>query len=326
MHHTMTRRTWMALAGAVLALAAQSGRAQSYPEKPVRLIVPYAPGGGVDLIARALAQKMSEAWGQAVIVDNRAGAGGNIGMELVARASPDGYTMLVMSSSIVINPALYKSLSFDPLRDFAPVSMAATAPNVMAAHPGTGIRTPRDVVAIGRAKPGTLSYATSGVGTVGHMVAELFKSVSGADITHVPYKGSGQSISDLLGGQVQLMLNAPGVLLQHVKANRLNGVAVASRARERGMEEIPTFVEAGFPSVVASNWYAVLMPAGAPPAVLGKVQSEVVRIVASNDVRQRFATSGYDASSSTPEALGSLMKTELAQWKKVAASSGAKID
>jgi tripartite-type tricarboxylate transporter receptor subunit TctC len=312
-----------AACAAILAPAA----AQQYPTKPIRFIVPFAPGGGTDLLARTIAQKLNEAWGQPVVVDNRAGGGGNIGTDLVAKSPPDGYTLVMgYVGNLAINPFLFKNLPYDPRKDFAPISLAAVAPNVLVAHPAVGAKSVKELVALAKAKPGALNYASAGNGTVGHMVAELFKSVTDTNVVHVPYKGNGAAIADVLNGQVQLMFSAPGSVIAHIKSARLRPLATASRKRPAGLEEVPTFAEAGYPAIEATAWYGVLAPAGTPAAVVDKLHRELARILASADVKERFAASGYETTSTTPQEFMQLIRDDLAKWQKVVKASGARVD
>jgi tripartite-type tricarboxylate transporter receptor subunit TctC len=313
---------------AALGVALCTGvAAQPYPTKPIRFIVPFAPGGGTDLLGRTIAQRLTDTWGYPVVVDNRAGGGGNIGTDMVAKSAPDGYTLLMgYVGNLAINPFLFKALPYDSLRDFAPVSLAATAPNVLVAHPSIAAKNVKDLVSLAHAKPGTLNYASAGNGTVGHMVAELFKTVTDTNIVHVPYKGNGAAITDVLGGQVQLMFSAPGSVLHHLKSGKLKALATASTTRPAGLEDVPTFADAGYPAVEASAWYGVLAPARTPANVINKVHGELVRILAAPDVQERFASHGYDAVSCTPQAFVQLIRSDLAKWQKVVKASGARVD
>ena len=301
--------------------------AQSYPSKPIRLIVPFAPGGGVDLIGRIIAQKLQEAWGQPVIVDNRGGGGGNIGTDMVAKSPPDGHTLLMgYVGNLAINPFLFRKLPYDPVKDFSPISLAATAPNLLVAHPSVPANTVKDLVTLAKTKPGSLSYASAGNGTVGHMVAELFKSVTGIGIVHIPYKGNGPAVTDLLGGQVQLMFAAPGAVIPFVEAKKLKALAVASNQRLPELSDTPTFVEAGYPGVEASGWYGVLTSAGTPRNIISALNKEIVRIMQLPDVKERLAVHGYKAVTSSPEEFAQLIKSDLIKWQKVVKASGAKVD
>ena len=303
---------------------AADGFAQQYPSKPIRMIVPFSPGGGVDLIGRTLAQKMQEAWGQPVIVDNRGGAGGNLGTDMVAKSPPDGYTLLMgYVGNLAINPWLFKKLPYDPVKDFVPVSLTATAPNLLVAHPSVAATTVKDLVTLAKAKAGALSYASAGVGTVGHMVAELFKSATGTNIVHIPYKGNGPAVTDLLGGQVQLMFGAPGAMIAFVEAKRVKAIAVTGQKRSPELPDTPTFAESGFPKVEANGWYGVLAPAGTPRTVVDAVNKQIVRIISLPEVRERLVTHGYTPTSSTPEEFAQLIKSDLVKWRDVVKASGA---
>ena len=314
-------------AGFVLGLASERASAQEYPARPVRMIVPFTPGGGVDLIGRTVAQRLADTWKQPVVVDNRGGGGGNIGTDMVAKAPADGYTLLMgYVGNLAINPFLYTKLPYDPVRDFAPVTLTATAPNVLVVHPSVSASSAKELVALARSRPGALSYASAGNGTVGHMVAELFKTATATQIVHIPYKGNGAAITDVLAGQVQLMFGAPGAVLPHVKVNRLKPIAVASATRPPALASIPTFAEAGYPEIEAAAWYGVLTTAGTPPAVIDKLNREIVRIMHSPEVKELLSVHGYDVSTGSPQDFARLIRADLAKWEKVVKASGAKVD
>ena len=324
MFKALTRMLTVVVTACALATGAS---AQQYPTKPIRLVVPFAAGGGTDLLGRTLAQKLNEAWGHPVVVDNRAGGSGNIGTDMVAKSPPDGYTLLMgYVGNLAINPFLFRNLPYDSVKDFSPITLTATAPNVFVAHPSVAAKTVKEVVVLAKAKPGALNYASAGNGTVGHMVAELFKTVTDTNIVHVPYKGNGAAITDILGGQVQLMFSAPGAVINHVKSGKLRGIAVASSKRVSGLEEVPTFAEAGYSAVEATAWYGVLAPANTPKPIVSKLNSELVRIVHLPDVRERLASQGYEAASCTPEEFARLIKNDLVKWQKVVKASGARVD
>jgi tripartite-type tricarboxylate transporter receptor subunit TctC len=312
---------FMALCGAGIALA------QSYPSRPIRLIVPFSPGGGTDMLARTIAQKLNESWGQPVVVDNRAGGSGNIGTDMVAKAVPDGYTILMgYVGNLAINPSLYRTLPYDAIKDFAPVTLAATAPNVLVAHPSVAAKSVKELVALAKAGPDRLNYASAGNGTVGHMVAELFKTITGTRIVHVPYKGNGAAIADILGGNVQLMFSAPASVIHHVKARKLNGLATTSPRRLPGLDDVPTFAEAGYPAIDGLAWYGLLLPRGTAASIVKALHGELTRIMSLPDVQSRFASQGYDAATSTPQEFAQLIKNDLAKWRKVVKASGARVD
>jgi tripartite-type tricarboxylate transporter receptor subunit TctC len=314
----------MAVVAAVIAVAAPV-QAQQYPSKPVRMIVAFAPGGGVDLVGRSIAQKLNEAFGQPVIVENRTGASGNIGTDHVAKAAPDGYTLLMAYvGNMAINPALMGKLPFDPVRDFTPVTLTTVAPNLLVVHPSLPVKTPKDLVALARARPDQVNYASAGVGAVGHMAAELFATVAKVKLQHIPYKGNGAAIADVLGGQVPIMFSAPGAVITHVRSGKLRGIATASAKRPAGLEQFPTFAEAGYPGVEANAWFAVFGPAGMPAAVVQRLNTEIVRGLKAPDVQQRLTNAGYDPVTSTPEELADFLKQELAKWDKVVKTAGIK--
>ena len=317
---------------ALLAILACPGlganvAAQDYPTRPIRLVVPFAPGGGTDLLARTLALKLNEAWGQPVINDNRAGGTGAVGSVLVAQAAPDGYTLiLVTSSTHAISPNFFRKPPYNPVKDFAPVSLVANAPEVVVVHPSVPAHSIKELVALAKAKPDTLNYASAGTGTIGHMAAELFKVVTGTKITHVPYKGTGDAIREVLGGQVQIMIGAPGAVIQHVRSGKLRALAACTRQRLPEIKDIPTMAEAGYPAVEASNWYAILATAGSPSAVIGKLNREIVRIMQIPEIKEMILRQGYEATTSTPEELGTLIRTDLAKWSKVVKATGMTIN
>ncbi len=324
---TRTRMQQTMLATLALAVAAAGpAAAQDYPLKPIRVIVPFAPGGGTDMMARLTAQKLSEAWNQPVLVENRAGGTGAVGSVMVAKAPPDGYSLLfVTSSTHAISPALQSDLPYHPERDYAAVSLVATGPQVMVVHPSVPARTVKELVALTKARPSTLNYASSGAGSAGHMTAELFKSVTGTRIEHVPYKGAGSVITDLVGGYVQMMFSGPGSVIPLINQGRLRPLAVAYSRRTAGLDNVPTFAEAGFPAVDATQWYGVLTTAGTPRPVIDKLNRELVRILQLPDVKEKLFTSGYYAEASTPQEFGQLISRELAKWQKVAKASGVKL-
>ncbi len=315
-------------AGAMTAAICVFGaQAQSYPSKPVRIIVGYAPGGGVDLTARLLAPGLNEALGQPVLVENRTGASGNIGTEAVVRSAPDGHMLLMgYNGNLVINPALSSKVPFDPVRDLTPVALTVVSTNLLVSHPSLPIRSVKELVAFAKARPGQVNYASSGVGAVGHMAAELLATTAGVQLVHIPYKGNGAAIAEVLAGQVPLMFSAPGAVINHVRAGKLRALATASNRRPQGLEAIPTFAEAGYPAVEASAWFGVFGPAGMPSAIVDKLNAEFVRLLKTPDLQAKLTKSGYDVSPSTPAELGLLVKNDLAKWVKVVQSAGMKRD
>lgn len=318
---------------ALLSLAALThpspagAQAGAYPNKPIRIVVPFPAGGTTDILARAVAQQLTQAWGQQVIVDNRPGAGGNIGSELVAKSAPDGYTLLMGTvGTHAINPSLYSKMPYDHVRDFAPVILVAGVPNVLVVHPSVPANTVAELIAYGKANPGKLNFASSGSGTSIHLAGELFRVQTGIQMTHVPYKGSAPAIQDLLGGQVQLMFdNLPSALPQ-IKAGRLRALGVTSATRAAALPDVPTIAESGLPGFEASSWFGLLAPAGTPRDVVARLDAEVAKWLASQDARDKLLAQGAIAAGGTPEDFSAHIAAETAKWAKVVKESGAKVD
>ena len=312
----------------VTAAAASSlALAQSYPSKTVRMIVPFPPGGTTDILGRLAAQKLSEALGHQVIVDNRPGAGGNIGAELAAKSPADGYTLLAApGSTLTIHPSLYAKLPFDPLRDFAPITMLAAVPNLLVVHPSLPVKSVKDLIALAKAKPGELNYASTGAGQSTHLSMELFKNMAGVKITHVPYKGSAPAISDLMGGHVLLMFDNMPSALPQAKAGKLRGVAVSTSKRSPVMPSVPTVSESGLPGFEVSVWFSVLAPANTPREIIDRLNAVLVKALHTPDMRERLASQGGEAIGNTPEAFAAQMKADIAKWAKVVRDSNIKLD
>ena len=303
--------------GLVAALLGGAVLAQTYPTKPVRLIVTYPPAGSSDLMARILGQKLSELWGQPVIVENKAGAAGSIGMEYAAHQAPDGYSFLIGNlGPTVVNPILSK-VPFDVERDFVPVSLIATGPNILVVNPNTPATTLGELIAYARANPGKLNFGSGGAGSVAHLSGEMFKSQAHVDIVHVPYKGGILSVNDLLAGNVQLVFSDALPVMQHIRAGKLRALAVTSPERSPLAPEIPTCVESGLPGLVAVNWWGVLLPAGTPKVIADKFRADLVKIMQHPDVKEKFAMLGVDAMSGTPEQFGAYIKSETAKYAKL---------
>jgi tripartite-type tricarboxylate transporter receptor subunit TctC len=282
------------------------------------MIVPFAPGGPNDVLGRIVALKVSEQIGQQVVIDNRSGAGGSTGTALAAAAPPDGYTLLFSgTSSLAINPSLYAKLPYDALRDFAPVSLAGTAPSLLAVHPSVPARTVKALIAIARTSPGKLNYASGGVGGTPHLAGELFKSLAQVDVVHVPFRGAGPALVALASGQVDMYVGGISSVLPMVRDKRIRPIAVTSAKRTPLMPEMPTFIESGMRGYEVVNWYAVVAPAATPKPVIAKLNAEIVKALASPDVKKRFADLGTDAASSTPEQLAAYHREDLARWAKV---------
>jgi tripartite-type tricarboxylate transporter receptor subunit TctC len=307
---------------AALAISA-AAHAQVYPARPIRMIVAYPPGGGTDIVGRMLAQKLGESLGQTVVVENRGGASGNIGTELAARAAPDGYTILMGNvAPNAINVSLFKDMAFDPVADFAPVSLVASTPNILVVHPSTPARTVKEVIALAKAKPGTLNFASAGVGSSSHLAGELFRILAGADIVHVPYKGAGPAMVDVLSGQVQLYFATMPAAMPHVKPGKLAPVAVTSARRSQTLPGLPTIAESGVPGYEASTWYGVLAPAHTPAAVVARLHGDIVKILADAALHARLADQGFDPVGSSPEEFGAYIKSEILKWGKVIRDAG----
>ena len=309
----------------LFVMLAPCALAQDYPNRPVRLIVTVPPGGAADFIARLVGAKLGDALGQPVLVENRGGAGGTIAADAVAKAAPDGYTLLQNSiTTHGVGPHLYSKLPYDPVKDFSAVSGLALLPLIMAVNAELPAKTVNDVVAL--AKKENLNFASSGNGGAPHMAAELFKSVTGAPITHVPYKGSGPAVADLVGGRVQIMFDAAPSLIAHIRAGKLRVLAAASAERNRLLPEVPTFAELGHPRVAVSLWYGLLAPAATPAAIVTRLNAEVAKILQSADVREKLAAQGAEPMPGTPQAFASFMREEMAKWAPVVKQAGVKLD
>jgi tripartite-type tricarboxylate transporter receptor subunit TctC len=300
--------------------------AQSYPSRPIRLVVPYAAGGPTDIQARAIGQKITEAWQQQVIVDNRTGAGGIIGADIVAKARPDGYTLALVTSAHVTLPSLHPKMPYESIDDFAAVTLVSSTPYVLVAHPTLGVKSVKDLVALLKTKPGQLSFASTSSGGGSHIAGELFKLQAGVQMVHVPYKGSGAAMPDLLGGQVPIMFENIVSVSPYVKAGRLTALAVSSATRSPIMPALPTVAESGLPGFDVTNWFAVLAPAGTPKPVVAKLHQEIARIVNSPDMQARLASQGAVPIGSTPEDCVKHMRAELTKWSKVVKDAGIKLD
>ena len=306
----------------VALTGAGAAAGQNYPVRPVRLVVPSSPGGGTDISARIIAPRLSEYLGQQVVVDNRPGAGTMIGGEVVARAAPDGYTLLMGISTLAINPAIYRKVPYDALRDFAPVSQAVALPNVLVAHPSLPVKTVKELIAFAKARPGQLNFASAGLGTSPHLSMELFLAMTKLKMVHVPYKGSGPGVVDLVAGHVPLMMPNMLSALPHIKTGRLRALGVTSARRAAGAPDIPTIAEAGVPVFEAVQWYGVLAPAGTPRAIVTRLHDQIVRVLQQPDIRQRFSTDGAEAVGSSPEEFTAFIRAETAKWAQVIKDAG----
>jgi tripartite-type tricarboxylate transporter receptor subunit TctC len=315
------------LAGIALALASLGAPAQgNWPVKPVKIIVPFPAGGPTDVMTRALADKLATALGHAVVIDNKPGAGGTIGSDLVAKSAPDGYTLLMATGSThSVGPYLGK-VPYDPQKDFAPVIYVGTATNILLVSPRLGVSNVRELIALARQKPGELNYATSGIGSVAHLTSEMFASMAGIKLTHVPYKGTQQSIADIASGQVAMLFDNVLTAKPHIDSGRLKGIAISSARRSELVPDIPTVAESGLPGFESSNWFGVFAPAGTPRAVIDRVNAEMNRIVKDAAIRERFHTLGFETTGGSPQDLASIMQSEAQKWSKVIRETNVKAE
>jgi tripartite-type tricarboxylate transporter receptor subunit TctC len=313
-------------ATAALALTPGLARAQAYPSRPVRLIVPYSAGGGADTTARLIAPKLQEALGQTIVVENKPGAGGMIGDEIVAKAAPDGHTLLIGAFAHAVNPSLFPKMPFRTPGDFAPVSLLVTVPELMVITPSHPAKTVAELVALAKAQPGKLSYASSGNGSAQHLAAELFKMRTGTDIQHVPYKGGALAVADVAAGHVPFYFGNMSAALPQARGGRVRPLAVTSAARSPAAPEVPTLAEAGVPDCEISEWNALIAPAGTPPAVIARLHLEIARIMRLEEIKAKFADLGADAIGSTPEELAAFLRAEMAKWAEVVKAANIKVE
>ena len=305
-----------------LAVAAQG----AYPSKPIRMIVPYPPGGPTDVLGRIVAQKLSESLGQQVVVENRPGASGMIGSEVVAKAAPDGYTLLTNASIHVINPSLYPKMNFDALRDFAPVSLIAQVPLILVVNPGLPVKSVPELIALAKAQPNRLNFGSSGNAAAPHLAGESFKIATGVQMQQVPYKGSAPALTDLIGGQVQLIFDSMPSAMPHVKSGKVRALAVTTAKRSPTVPDLPTIAESGVPGFDISTWYGVWAPAGTPKDIVNKIAAEIAKALHQPAVRERLAALGAEPVGNTPEEFAAYCQSELAKWSKIVRESGAKAD
>jgi tripartite-type tricarboxylate transporter receptor subunit TctC len=315
------------LVAAVCVLSVQSARAapaDDFPSRPIRLIVPNAAGGSTDLVARTVAQKISETIGQPMIVDNRPGSGGIIGTEMVARSAPDGHTLVMATiGSVAISPHLHAKIGYDPIRDFAPVTQLASAAYILLTHPSVPVRNVKELVALARAKPGQINYASAGSGTGSHLTTELFKAIAQVNLVHVPYKGGTPGLVDVIAGNVHMIFNGIPSSIPHMKAGRVRALAVTTASRSPAVPELPTIAEAGYPGAEATSWTGVLAPAGTPQPVIAKLNAEFVKVVQHAEVKARLSADGAVPVGSTTQQFAQYIKSELVKWGKVVRLSGA---
>jgi tripartite-type tricarboxylate transporter receptor subunit TctC len=312
--------------GLAAGLAAQAVLAQPYPSKPVKLVVTYPPGGSSDLMARILGQKLSELWGQPVIVESKPGAAGSIGMDYAAHQAPDGYSFVIGNlGPVTVNPLLSK-IPYDIERDFIAVSLISTGPNILVVNPATPVKTLEELVAYARANPGKMNFGSSGAGSVAHLSGEMFKNIAKLDITHIAYKGGILSVQDLVAGHVQIVFSDALPVMQFIKSGRLRALATTGPERSPSMPDIPTCAESGMPGLVAVNWWGVLLPAGTPRAIVQKFHADIVKVMKDADLKERFAQLGVDAVSSTPEDFAAFMRAEAVKYAKLIKDADIKID
>ncbi len=299
--------------------------AQTYPSKPIRLIVPFPPGGGNDILARTVGQKLTDSTRQQIVIDNRGGAGGNIGAETAAHAVPDGYTLFLGGvGSHGTNPGLQAKLPYDPVKDFAPITLIASAPLIVVVHPSLPVKSIAELIQYAKTRPGQLNFASSGTGSIAHLAPEMFKAMAKIEMTHVPYKGTGPALVDLLGGQVQLMMNSAVSMLAQVKSGKLRALAATGAKRLAALPELPTVAESGLSGYDVASWYGLLAPAQTPRAIIDKLNHEVVAIMRTTELRDRLAAEGAEAVGNTPEEFATYIKRELTRWAAVIKSAGIK--
>jgi len=322
--------TGLVFAGLMTASAAlgaqNSPAAADYPNKPIRMIVPFAPGGGTDIIGRLLAQELGQAWGQTVVVDNRGGGGGTIGTNLAAKATPDGYTMVLASLGLSYAPALYSKLPFDPLKDLAPVSLVATQPFVYVVIPALGVNSMKDLIALAQAKPGQIRYGSGGAGGSSHLGTELLRTMTGIDIVHVPYKGTGPALTAMLSGEIQMQLIGISSVVPHLKSGRMRALAVSGAKRSAAAPDVPTVAESGVPGYAFDVWYGMLFPAGTPRAIIAKTNAAINRALKSPALAQRFAGVGVEPAGTAPEEFAQMLQSEIAKWRKVVAEANIRLE
>ena len=324
----MKRRNFLSATGASALVAAlpQNLLAQSYPNKPIKFVVGFAPGGATDVVGRLMAKKIGDALGQPIIIENRAGGSSNIGAEAVVRAAPDGYTFYVCAITSAINVSLFPKLPFDFAKDFEPVALFANVPNILVVHPSVPAKTVKELIDYARAQPGKLSYASSGAGTSIHLSGELFKMLAKVDMVHIPYKGSAPAMTDMIGGQVQVMFDNMPSALPHVKGGKLRALAVTSAQRSPSAPDIPTMGEAGVAGFDVQSWFGLVAPKGTPKDIIVRLNAEAVKALASADIKERFMDLGAVPGPMSPEAFGEYIRSEIIRWSEVVKVSGAKVE
>jgi tripartite-type tricarboxylate transporter receptor subunit TctC len=327
MEGNMIRGLQRAALAALLTVCVSGAWAQAYPTKPIRLVVPFPAGGTTDILAREVGQRLSVTLGQPIVIDNRPGAAGNIGADLVAKSAADGYTLLMGTvGTHAINASLYAKMPYDHVKDFAPVILVAGVPNVLEVNPALPVNSVADLIKLAKAKPGQINFASSGSGTSIHLSGELFKTMAGVDMTHVPYKGSAPAITDLIGGQVQVMFDNLPSSLQFIKAGKLRAIAVTSAKRAAALPDVPTIAESGLPGFEASSWFGIVAPAGTPPAIIARINGDVDQWLQSSEAKEKLLAQGAIPAGGTPEQFAAHIRAETEKWAKVVKASGAKVD
>ena len=312
--------------GAIAFSASDPSPAQAFPSKPLRIVAPSAPGATTDIVSRVVAQKLAESFGQQVVVDNRPGAGGNVSAELVSKAAPDGYTLLLGIPGLATNPSLYRKLSYDPQADLAPVTLVSSGPLALVTHPSLPVQSVTQVIALAKSRPGELNFPSVGAGTTSHLSVELFKSMARIDMVHVPYKNFGQALTDLASGRMSLMINAIPGLISHIESKRLRPLAVTSAKRTPVLPQLPTIQEAGLPGYQVVTWNGILGAAGTPREIVGRLNAEIGKALRAQDVKDRFLSMGFETIPSTPEEFSAWIRSETEKWSKVIKAVGARVD
>jgi tripartite-type tricarboxylate transporter receptor subunit TctC len=326
MSNTFVNLARALIAGALLALAGPAAAQQDYPNKPIRFITPFPPGGSTTIVARLIGQKLTESWGQQVLVDNRPGGNTIIGTEALAKSAPDGYTIILTQTNHVINALLLPNLPYDSIKDFTPVATVASGEYVLVVGPSVPAGNLQELIALAKSKPGQLNYASAGNGGITHLATELLNMMAGIQTQHIPYKGSAPAMIDIIGGQVQMYICSPAAAVPHVRSGRLKPIAVSGESRVSVLPQVPTFTESGLPGFEVRTWYGILAPAGTPKAIVDKIAGEVARIVVAPDVRDELLAQGVEAFVSTPEQFAALLKLELAKYAKVIKVANIKLD
>jgi len=316
----------MLTVGVLMAMAGPVAAQQAYPNKPIRLVSPFPPAGSTDILARLVGQKLTESWGQPVLIENHPGANGVIGTDIVAKSSPDGHTILLVNSSHIINALLVTKLPFDPVKDFAPVATLTISQFLMAINPSVPANTLREFIALAKSRPGQLNFASSGNGAVSHLAGELFDLMTGVKMQHIPYKGAAPALTDLVGGQVQVYFATTVSTMPYVKSGKVKALGISGDTRLSILPELPTFSEAGLPDFDVKNWFGIMAPAGTPKTTIGKLSTEIARIMALPDIKEKLASQGLDPLISTPEQFAALMKAEMARYAKVIKTANIKLE